>query len=257
MTVGGSKGSISGNYAMENADLLVAVGTRFVGQSDCSRTGYPKVRRVININTDPDAATHYGQTIALVGDAGPTLRRLIETLKQCGAGAPDSPSPWMAECTKQRQAWEAFKTKRYNTPTLFDADFGEVVLTQPAAIKVAADWAKTNNVVSFFDAGDVQANGFQIVEDDRLGRTFTDTGASYLGWCEVHPNTKKCIYVRAYPRLKHYGEEDQLVDHQVPPVDYDLWQSSSWLNFYMGRDHTAKRLGIEPPKPKQPKKQKE
>jgi len=26
-----------------------------------------------------------------------------------------------------------------------------------------------------------------------------------------------------------------------------LWQTSSWLNFYMGRDHTAKRLGIKPP----------
>ncbi|MBW1642739.1 MAG: thiamine pyrophosphate-binding protein, partial [Deltaproteobacteria bacterium] len=29
MTVGGSKGSISGNYAMEEADMLVAIGTRF------------------------------------------------------------------------------------------------------------------------------------------------------------------------------------------------------------------------------------
>jgi len=36
--------------------------------------------------------------------------------------------------------------------------------------------------VAFFDAGDVQANGFQIAEDDRLGRTFTDTGASYMGF---------------------------------------------------------------------------
>ena len=33
-----------------------------------------------------------------------------------------------------------------------------------------------------FDAGDVQANGFQIVEDDRLGQTFTETGASYMGF---------------------------------------------------------------------------
>jgi len=37
-------------------------------------------------------------------------------------------------------------------------------------------------VVAFFDAGDVQANGFQVVEDDRLGRTFTETGASYMGF---------------------------------------------------------------------------
>ena len=37
-------------------------------------------------------------------------------------------------------------------------------------------------MVTFFDAGDVQANGFQISEDDRLGRTFTETGASYMGF---------------------------------------------------------------------------
>ncbi|MFN3350374.1 thiamine pyrophosphate-dependent enzyme, partial [Pseudorhodoplanes sp.] len=34
----------------------------------------------------------------------------------------------------------------------------------------------------FFDAGDVQANGFQIVEDDKTGDTFTESGASYMGF---------------------------------------------------------------------------
>ena len=182
MTVGGSKGSLCGNYAMENADLLVAVGTRFVCQSDCSRTGYPNVRRVINVNADPEAATHYGRTIALVGDAGPTLRKLVQALQERGVQAPDSPSAWMAECTEQRRAWEAFKARRYSTPTLYDEAWGAEVLTQPAAIKAATDWARENDAVCFFDAGDVQANGFQIVEDDRLGRTFTDTGASYMGF---------------------------------------------------------------------------
>ncbi|MCU0845545.1 MAG: thiamine pyrophosphate-dependent enzyme, partial [Spirochaetes bacterium] len=36
--------------------------------------------------------------------------------------------------------------------------------------------------VKLFDAGDVQANGFQIVEDEREGQTFTDTGSSYMGF---------------------------------------------------------------------------
>jgi 3D-(3,5/4)-trihydroxycyclohexane-1,2-dione acylhydrolase (decyclizing) len=36
--------------------------------------------------------------------------------------------------------------------------------------------------VKFFDAGDVQANGFQTVEDDRPFETFTETGASYMGF---------------------------------------------------------------------------
>ena len=56
------------------------------------------------------------------------------------------------------------------------------MLTQPAAIKIVADFAKEIGAAKFFDAGDVQANGFQIVEDDRTGDTFTEAGASYMGF---------------------------------------------------------------------------
>jgi 3D-(3,5/4)-trihydroxycyclohexane-1,2-dione acylhydrolase (decyclizing) len=181
MTVGGSKGSICGNYAMENADLLVAVGSRFVCQSDCSRTGYPRVEHVVNINADLHAATHYGRTTALVGDAAPTLRRLITELR-LRPRTPESESEWLKSCREQRQRWEAFKADRYNTPCLEDETWREPVLTQPAAIKTATDWARSRGVVTFFDAGDVQANGFQIVEDERPGQTFTETGASYMGF---------------------------------------------------------------------------
>jgi 3D-(3,5/4)-trihydroxycyclohexane-1,2-dione acylhydrolase (decyclizing) len=182
MTVGGSKGSICGNYAMENADLLVVVGSRAVCQSDCSRTGYPQVKHVININTEIDSATHYGKSTALVGDAGPTLSALIERLKKRGRSARTHPSAWQAECALQRRAWTEFKCLRYDHPTLYDPVWGLEVLTQPAAIQAAASWALTNQVVSFFDAGDVQANGFQIFEPETLGQVFTDGGASYMGF---------------------------------------------------------------------------
>lgn len=182
MTVGGSKGSLSGNYAMEHADLLVAVGTRFVCQSDCSRTGYPEVKQVINVNTDLDAALHYAHSLALVGDAAPTLARLNAALRDHGVRPPAVQSPWLHDCRARRRQWEEYKAERYRRERLFDAVWGGEVLTQPAAIKAATDWARAHDVVSFFDAGDVQANGFQIVEDDRRGRTFTETGASYMGF---------------------------------------------------------------------------
>jgi len=182
MTVGGSKGSLCGNFAMEEADLLVAIGTRFVCQSDCSRTGYLKAQRVININADINAALHYNKTIALVGDAALTLEQLNKTLRSMGATNTGAPSVWFRTCAQKREEWIAFKEERYATPSLFDEAWDREVLTQPAAIKAATDWARENDVVSFFDAGDVQANGFQIVEDDKLGRTFTETGASYMGF---------------------------------------------------------------------------
>ena len=36
--------------------------------------------------------------------------------------------------------------------------------------------------LKFFDAGDVQANGFQIIADDAPYQTFTESGASYMGF---------------------------------------------------------------------------
>jgi len=181
MIVGGSKGSLCGNYAMDEADLLIAVGTRFVCQSDSSRTGYPKAKQVININADIEDAMHYNKTTALVGDIKATLSTLNTELKKQGAKE-NSDSKWFTYCKARKAQWEAFKQARYNKPVLYDEAFGKDVLTQPAAIKTVVDWAKANDAVTFFDAGDVQANGFQIVEDDRLGRTFTETGASYMGW---------------------------------------------------------------------------
>lgn len=182
MTVGGSKGSLSGNFAMEAADLVVAVGTRFVCQSDCSRTGYPKAQAVVNINADVNAAMHYCKTVSLIGDAALTLAQLNAVLREKRGESAKAPSAWFQACRAKREAWDAFRVERYKTPRLHDKAWGEEVLTQPAALKAATDWARKNGAVVFFDAGDVQANGFQIVEDERLGRTFTETGASYMGF---------------------------------------------------------------------------
>jgi methylenetetrahydrofolate reductase (NADPH) len=69
-------------------------------------------------------------------------------------------------------------------------------------------------------------------------------GGSFNGWCEVYPDKRRCIYVKAYARLKNYGEEGCLDGEAVPPCNWDFYQTSSWINFYLGRDHTAKRMGI-------------
>jgi 3D-(3,5/4)-trihydroxycyclohexane-1,2-dione acylhydrolase (decyclizing) len=179
MGVGGSKGSLCGNYAMQNADLLVAIGTRAVCQSDSSRTGYPNVERVVNINADVDDALHYHHTLALVGDVRQSLSLLNRALDNRPAV---NKQAWMRECEKQKTAWQELKELRVNNPTLYDDSWGEQVLTQPAAIQIASQWAKARGAVCFFDAGDVQANGFQVVQDERPDQTFTETGASYMGF---------------------------------------------------------------------------
>ena len=69
-------------------------------------------------------------------------------------------------------------------------------------------------------------------------------GGSRDGFCEVYPGERLCIFVKAYARLKHYGEEETLKEGWVPPCNWDFHQTASWINYYLGRDHTARRLGV-------------
>ncbi len=177
--VGGSKGSLCGNFAMEQADLLIAVGTRAVCQSDCSRTGYPSVKQVINLNADLNDALHYNRTLPLLGDLRLTLRELNRTLR---AQPPSTKEEWLRTCAERKAEWEAHKAARAAVPVLQDDYWGVPVLTQPAAIRIALAWAKAREAIAFFDAGDVQANGFQIAEVERPDQLFTETGASYMGF---------------------------------------------------------------------------
>jgi 3D-(3,5/4)-trihydroxycyclohexane-1,2-dione acylhydrolase (decyclizing) len=180
MHVGGSKGSISGNYAMAEAELLIVVGSRAVCQADCSGIGYKNAQAVININGDLADALHYNKTVALIGDIGAVAERLAAKL--VAAGANKNKRAWLDACAAKKKEWAAFKRARFECPPLHDVAWGRTALPQPAAIKIVADFAKEIGAAKFFDAGDVQANGFQIVEDDKTGDTFTESGASYMGF---------------------------------------------------------------------------
>ncbi len=65
-------------------------------------------------------------------------------------------------------------------------------------------------------------------------------GGSNEGWCEVWPGEKRCLFVRLFHRAS--WDTDILFKDQdiVPPRDWALDRQSSWLNFYLGRDHNRK-----------------
>jgi 3D-(3,5/4)-trihydroxycyclohexane-1,2-dione acylhydrolase (decyclizing) len=173
---------MSGNYAMVNADLLIAVGSRAVCQADCSGTGFEKAEAVININGDPADATHYNRTIALVGSIDAVVERLVAVLEEGGRSSARHAAPWLSACAEQKARWRALRDERCAAPPLDDPVWGRPVLTQPAALGIVDAFARRVGAVKYFDAGDVQANGFQVVADDTPDQTFTDTGASYMGF---------------------------------------------------------------------------
>src|SRR6186713_2038817 len=118
MHVGGSKGSISGNFAMAEADLLIVVGSRAVCQADCSGIGYKRAHAVININGDLADALHYNNTVALVGDIAAVADRLAGKLEALKANG--NKGPWLKACAAKKAEWTTYKRKRFECPPLKD-----------------------------------------------------------------------------------------------------------------------------------------
>lgn len=181
MHVGGSKGSISGNHAMETASLVIVIGSRAVCQADCSGTGYPRAEAVININGRLEDANHYNHTVGLTGDIGAVIDALLASIEARGINN-TAGNDWVEACTARKAEWNALKRQRVAGITLYDPAWGREVLTQPSAVFAVADFARRRNAIKVFDAGDVQANGFQLVEDDEPGQTYTESGSSYMGF---------------------------------------------------------------------------
>ncbi len=74
----------------------------------------------------------------------------------------------------------------------------------------------------------------QCVKNQRNG----PCGGTRAGKCEILD--KECIYLRAYNRLKLYGEEETMLDHPVVIKDSSLQGTSSWGNTFAKRDHYGK-----------------
>jgi len=67
-------------------------------------------------------------------------------------------------------------------------------------------------------------------------------GARIDGSCEVFPE-RPCIWELVYWRAKRLGEMDKL-GYVITPRDWRLYETSSWVNYFLGRDHRAAELDI-------------
>jgi hypothetical protein len=59
-------------------------------------------------------------------------------------------------------------------------------------------------------------------------------GVGADGGCEVYPQMR-CVWVEAFERAAGQGRSGDLLQLQRP-VDHRLWEQSSWIRYWQGRD---------------------
>ena len=57
-------------------------------------------------------------------------------------------------------------------------------------------------------------------------------GGSLDGWCEVHPGTKRCFFLRVLERLPPGLLEESLASRRLPPREWLFDQRSTWIRFF-------------------------
>jgi 3D-(3,5/4)-trihydroxycyclohexane-1,2-dione acylhydrolase (decyclizing) len=169
----GSKGSISGNVASEGATLVINAGGRGVCQADCSATLYASATEFININLNPVEALRY-DGIPVVGDAAAALAELLAALSEHPEKQPDP--AWLSAIAEAKQRWIAYLEDYYAHPCV------DGKLTQPAVIKAVDEFINARGGIKIYDAGDVQAHGFQIARHLAPKTFVSDTGNSAMGF---------------------------------------------------------------------------
>jgi methylenetetrahydrofolate reductase (NADPH) len=62
-------------------------------------------------------------------------------------------------------------------------------------------------------------------------------GGSIDGYCEVLPEKKRCYWAKVYHNMKGVRQHVTFVAPAIPARDISLHRTSSWINFFTGKDH--------------------
>jgi len=109
----GMHGTYEANMAMQNCDVLIAIGARFDDRVIGNPEHFASVpRKIIHIDIDPSSISKRVKVdIPIVGDVKEVLKDLIEQLQTASPG-PDQPA--LKQWWKQIEAWRSVDCLKYD-----------------------------------------------------------------------------------------------------------------------------------------------
>jgi acetolactate synthase-1/2/3 large subunit len=133
----GMHGTRAANYAMDEADLICAVGARFDDRITGKLSEFAPRAKFIHIDVDPaEISKNVPAHIPIVGDAKHVLAKLIVEYRAIGAD-PTRLEPWWSRIEAWRQKYplayedsaDAEIKPQYMVQALFEATGGEAIIT--------------------------------------------------------------------------------------------------------------------------------
>jgi len=162
----GMHGLAYANMAVQNADLLIAIGMRFDDRATCATSGFAPHTRIIHIDIDPaEIGKNVPADIPIVGDAKNVLRNINKEIKQ------REHLDWLSQIDQWRYEHPSLEIKQnggllpqYVIQQIYDATQGDAIVV--TGIGQNQMWAAQHFVYtkpnSFVSSGGLGPMGFEL-----------------------------------------------------------------------------------------------
>jgi acetolactate synthase I/II/III large subunit len=160
----GMHGTVAANFAITEADLIIAVGARFDDRVTGRLDAFAPNAKIIHIDIDPSSISKNVKVdVPIVGDAKNILGQLLEEVKK----APDT-SEWLKTISLWKKKYpmvykEGEKVKpQYVVEQIYEATKGDAIITTEVGQNQmwAAQWYKYNYPRTFISSGGLGTMGY-------------------------------------------------------------------------------------------------
>lgn len=215
----GSNGTTCGNYMTVNADVLLAVGTRFADKATCSfRPGESfsiPPTRLIHTDIDPfEIGKNYPVEVGIVGDAKAVLAGLVEAVRELTPARTWQAATYTREIGQKVAEWWA-QNRELRTSDGTPATMGRVITEVRKVLPPEG--------IVLTSSGNIQAQVFQEMPFTRPRTYLASGGFSTMGWSYPAALGAK-LAAPETPVLAMIGDGDFLMTFQevATAVQYNI-----------------------------------
>jgi acetolactate synthase-1/2/3 large subunit len=173
----GMHGTVYANYAINEADLLLALGVRFDDRVTGKVTEFAKHGKIVHIDIDPSEINKIKVAdVPIVGDVCHALRSMVEMIDQDTALVPKSST--FADWNRQIEEWRSAEPYRF-------ADRDDAILPQYAIHRlweIVHDRGELENTIVTTGVGQHQMWAAQYFHFNTPRRWFTSGGLGAMGF---------------------------------------------------------------------------
>ncbi|MCA9217371.1 MAG: biosynthetic-type acetolactate synthase large subunit, partial [Planctomycetales bacterium] len=162
----GMHGSVYSNYAVDDCDLLIALGVRFDDRVTGRVEEFAKRAKIIHVDIDASELNKNKEAhLPIVGDVKPVLRELNKIVQ-----APDDISSWVEQCAKWKK----------EHPFKYDESFDGIL--QQHAISELSKLTSDGDTFITVGVGQHQMWAAQFYEFNRPRRWLSSSGLGTMGF---------------------------------------------------------------------------